>query len=849
MVLFHRSGTGSHSSRRPAREFPSYDAISSRGMTPVPTDLPYDDPSRPRAYSEGPKRLSVFGGRSRSNTVASTSSYQSPASSLISVEQLSGRSSQDDRSMSSLGMERTESVAKSLMHRGSRMLRRQNSKFSIASSLTLDEEGDGEREKYKFEVSELFQKGSKARSRSNSLAGMEIWARSSFDRSLTDCITGNGLKKSISVPFNFSHVTHTNQRQLPSLHRVSDNELVTEFSVIRASQKPKPELRGIRADDLHFKNFSSEDLPSQELTRFPSSKTSPATTPPRSRESSRQFITPPTARNSRSIENFSRPAPRSPISPTSPIAPPPRTSSRAACTPSTYEAPDPSLNEVIGSIRKVNVFDVTDPSTPENQSSLSLPTTISPDAEAVDGPIPHAVTTVDDTAKQLRPLPHSSIPPELADVPEEDETTFWQGSPGRNSRPSTGRSSLRHVQSFPSARLSFDRRPGSRQSSQTLGQSPLESPAARPPRSLGAPFETERSPTTSRGLGSAKRFSVGLKAIDGSWEDVIDYSYDHAAESSCNFDWDSKSVDEDEDVDACYTPSEDPGAPPLAEEKSRFFPGAFRPPRLDTSRLTVPDLEPTSAQSKSTTQEVVTPLHPYGSKGFAATRLSKDSDFFKAKPSLLISSAVFEDTLSQEAMYEELLSGTDQNDPRFPFYSHREEVAQSQSVSPRSSGSPISKCNSQESIILCRAASVVRKHRSSTSATSLPELIHSIRSNASHEDANATPTERTEHPTPLNQAIHKRSISQIKETAHQSLIKIDDDEKVDTHTRDRSHSVSEVAPKHMSASKITGPTIPRRNMAAAPKSGPRIGNRTSSRGNYSLFPTAAPKSPRKEVAF
>jgi hypothetical protein len=657
---------------------------------------------------------------------------------------------------------------------------------------------------------------------------------------------GNGLKRTISEPFNFSHVTHTNQQQLPALHRVSDNELVTEFSVIRASQKPKPELKGIRAEDLHFKNFSSEDLHHQDSPDPVESKTSPTTTPPRSRDSSRLFTTPPTARNSRSIENFSRPAPRSPMSPTSPIAPPPRTSSWAACTPPS-EPSHPGISGILSSTSQINVFDVRDPTTPENQSSLSLPTTLSPDAEdGVNSSVPHAVTTVDDSARLLRPLLHAILPSDLADVPEEDETTFWQSSPGRSSRPSTGRSSLRHAQSFPVTKTTFDRRLSSRQSSQTLGQSPLTSPPFRSPGSLDAPFEPEKSPS-KRGTPSAKRFSIGLKAIDGSWEDVIDYSYEHAAEASCNFDWDRRSVEEDEEGDLCYTPSEAPGAPtPPAEEKSRFFPGAFRPSKLDTSQLTVPDLEPTSAQSKSTTHEAITPLHPFGSRGFAAGRSSKDSDYFKTKPSLVISST-FEESMTQEAMYEELLAGTEQNDPRFPFYSPHDTV-QSHSVSPRSSGSLISKCNSQESVILSRAASVVRKHRSSNSSTSLPELVHSIHNVPSQEDVQTTPTDRDQQSTPI-QLGHKRSISST-----QPLKKIDDDEEKSDQetktTRDRSKSVSDVAAKRMSPSKISSPApaISKRNTSGR-KSVPKINNRTSSRGYYSLFPAPVPKSPGKEVPF
>lgn len=112
--------------------------------------------SRSTAHAHSPKRLSVFSGRSRSNTTNSTtSSRRSPASSMTSVDAAS-LPSHDDRATSAAGVrhERPESVTKSLLSRGSRILRRQGSKFHIVS--TLDEEDEMEREKPRFEVSEIF---------------------------------------------------------------------------------------------------------------------------------------------------------------------------------------------------------------------------------------------------------------------------------------------------------------------------------------------------------------------------------------------------------------------------------------------------------------------------------------------------------------------------------------------------------------------------------------------------------------------------------------------------------------------------------------------------------------------
>lgn len=100
---------------------------------------------RSRSATRSPIRLSVFGARSRSNTAtSSSSSFKSPASSMTSVDTGSRRSSQDGRTpSSSISASEKEAVTtKSILSRGSRILRRKGSKFSISSNLTLDEEDE-----------------------------------------------------------------------------------------------------------------------------------------------------------------------------------------------------------------------------------------------------------------------------------------------------------------------------------------------------------------------------------------------------------------------------------------------------------------------------------------------------------------------------------------------------------------------------------------------------------------------------------------------------------------------------------------------------------------------------------
>lgn len=99
--------------------------------------------SRSTALAQSPKRLSVFSGRSRSNTTTSTSSRRSPGSSMTSID--SSVPSLDERAPSALGMrsDKSDRVSRSFLARGSRILRRQGSKINIVA--TLDEEDELDR--------------------------------------------------------------------------------------------------------------------------------------------------------------------------------------------------------------------------------------------------------------------------------------------------------------------------------------------------------------------------------------------------------------------------------------------------------------------------------------------------------------------------------------------------------------------------------------------------------------------------------------------------------------------------------------------------------------------------------
>lgn len=136
--------------QNPVEDTEYNDRPSTRGSSDPPEHSAHVR-SRSTAHAPAPRRLSVFSARSRSNTTNSTSSSRRPPSSMASADGSAPLPPQDDRATRP---ERSESATKSFFARGSRILRRQGSKFNI--SATLDEEDEDERPR---SGAELFGKG------------------------------------------------------------------------------------------------------------------------------------------------------------------------------------------------------------------------------------------------------------------------------------------------------------------------------------------------------------------------------------------------------------------------------------------------------------------------------------------------------------------------------------------------------------------------------------------------------------------------------------------------------------------------------------------------------------------
>lgn len=536
---------------------------------------------------------------------------------------------------------------------------------------------------------------------------------------------------------------HTTPQKVKKMDELSHSDLIAEFSSLRSSQlgARSRELKGIKATEIQRETFYSEapgseaSSPSRPHTGY---QASPPSSPKRRKwqedetryDASVMPSPSPTRslRHARSVDNFSQPSPCYHTAQTSPTSPPPRSSSRNA-------APDFfTFHQEIPADTSVG---------PElllgGLEPLDYP--LAWDHGTYDLESPHAVTTPDDTAHSIRPLHFALIKTELAGVPEEDEVSVSEGKRSSTNtlhRTSTPNSSLRHAKSFPSSHVSPPR--PSRWSG-ALPQTPevagasclgrgLEAFSFRPPS-----FEEHIEDVPARPRFS-KRISIRREE---SWEDVIDYCYEHEAEADCNFDWDRISTHEQiPDVPAFTIHSPEKSSfeirvphkstsipinhsrPTYSRSSSTY---STSPPLLLPLQTFLPELDPPSANSAessfSSIPEAITPINPSDSSLSSHTAPTK-SWSEDTVPDWLVAADHRDSLAVQEDLYQQIITGAlvpEQH--QFPFSVGRVDGS-TISNSPRSSRSPISKSSSQESFWYAQAA---RRHRNAGSVGSLPELM------------------------------------------------------------------------------------------------------------------------------
>ncbi|OCT50827.1 hypothetical protein CLCR_06711 [Cladophialophora carrionii] len=408
--------------------------------------------------------------RSRTDTVTSSFSISARSLSDISNDLASRPSSR--QSFADGGMplqERHENTAKALLAKGTRILKRQGSKLNLLSSQLED--------------------------RSHDLAEVragELSPIRGLQRQPTLSSRRPGLKRSISGPFAFQHVTHGEQARFQSLDSVSKTDLTSEFNALQTGQEPKSEIRGIPVTDLPVKKDDAnieiglEEPTSPTTDAIPLLPTTPTRPRPPPKDGLMSPYSPSDFRLSRSMENFSRPTRLS-----------------------------------------VTALDISPTTTTTQRLSAMSPVS---QANALAKPLPHlpgdhvvhAVSTRDDIALPLRTAPLPSPPKVMMEVVEEEmseEKDSLRAGHSCHQPPA-----LHEPPEVTSRQL--------KRRSQSSGEIRFDVISYDSPPKICTLGAATIGTTGQEGRRKCKnRISIGVKPIDiEGWEDAIDYSWEHAAE-------------------------------------------------------------------------------------------------------------------------------------------------------------------------------------------------------------------------------------------------------------------------------------------------------------------------------
>lgn len=361
----------------------------------------------------------------------------------------------------------------------------------------------------------------------------------------------------ISNPYNFQHLTHTGPAQAKALRTSNRDKLINEFSVIRASQAPKPQLKGIKADDIITIG-----------THTPSASRSPS--PP---QSNQDVTSDRNLRSIKSMDSFTRIASNSFSTPHPPISPPPppRRSSRRQQNRTSQGL---GLTKIDTSL----VSDIPPSNTIINHSPKSSLAVVE-ESWISSQEIAQAVTTPDDSAQLIFTHQRTiSTPVMLRDVLEErddDEAVRLEKTEARI-RELRRVKELRHAKSFPA---------------QAISPSEFQTPQ----------FGEEDIPARS-----SRRISAD--ASQTNWEDDIDYCYQHAMEA-IGYAWDEEAESSGIDLPTSF---------PNPYSGSFFMnSGTRNGDSATSSSLSVPgvttpsDSRPTR-DSNSTSHSLLFPLTPSG---------------------------------------------------------------------------------------------------------------------------------------------------------------------------------------------------------------------------------------------
>ena len=622
---------------------------------------------------------------------------------------------------------------------------------------------------------------------------------------------------------------------------------------------PRRELRGIKTKNIqqgiYFSEASASETSSPPQTGH--SDLLPDNINQSQTNSINELDSPLPTRNlasKRSIDNFSQPRSSYHTAQNSPTSPLPRWSSRHIA-PDFFTFHDSPTNVV-----------------PESEIPFEEPgphDCSSPawNQESYDPFVPHAVTTPDDTALSIRPPPFSLIRTELAGVPEEDEISEGKRNSMTTSiiRPVTPASSLRHAKSFPSIRSSPSRwsdvLPPPLEDGDSVFYDEHRNSSKAPLSGINEQKEEVPFQSSSPGRISLRK--------EESWEEVIDFCYDHEAEADCNFDWglasrhapltnaharpmEGSSLDGEgkSNTRKARTSSNASAGHDIVIPKrsSSLYSSSALPSEI---LQTLPELQPSTVHSvESSFSSIPEANYPLPPQSTPPTNVPTVED--KAWPIVAPTTPLVmaEDTTSDyEDFYARMLASQTTSNNQLLFRTGRVDGS-TISNSPRSSRSPISKSNSQESFWHSQAGAVASRHRNTGSIGSLPDLVHSVsndRSDSVNEQLGDHSSSLSASDALANTTQHQRRPSLAKDVALKSILSkkttCDAGEVPDMPPpmymayRDRANS--DTTPFVGSAAIPPPPQPHVTTRMRSPSSTSSLLSRKSNRASYSLFPAPA----------
>lgn len=754
------------------------------------------------------------------------------------------------------------------MAKGSKLLKRNNSKHELTSLRTLESVEDSEaRIHYLPPPSEY------RHSRMRSAAA---------------------LRYNISEPFNFQHITHTRPHQVPRLEEADPDELVSEFSALRASQASRPELKGIKAKDIRREEPLRDALLPDSPSQAPSGPSNfPQFTMSRNRDrtpdSPHDAVSPAKIiEYSRLTDDSSQSSPAYYLTQTSPTSPnfPTLSRHRSPETLSRHRTPDFTFHDDLLSDEPFEA-----PIPAESLEHLDYSTANWNDL-FYDLASPHAVTT-DDGADCNRQVPFSMIKTELAPVKEVDETSSmvssvqdnWFSEPGfpdTNSSPGSKSSYWDRHRSATSKRLGKER-----SLALSTRRLPVEESVSKslhehdvlPAEILEPSIEDPLDDVPARARFS-RCVSVGPNDMDGFWNmasDAISCSYALGAEGDSNFDWHRRSIAEDEltalTIDEPQTIAPDmvlessdkqpqPDSAPVSSIAARRSSSVYSssttlllPLQTFPSKLDPPSASSTES-SFSSIPEAITPNET--TESAMATRFSNMNCKEWSEPAYMVDNDLESET-AQEDVYHQMYAINCTPEAPFQFPNVGRIDGSTISNSPRSSRSPISKSSSQESFWFSQAALNSRRPRNAGSIGSLPELVSTKTSRERFDSAGNQSTDNLTCLSPLEipsdslqtSAAQRRRSPNLAKDAAQNIIlsKVKTAEEtlplplpLPSASRDRATSDVTYPPPQ-------DPSAPSSSQSAAGRrmrSGSSASNVSArgSRGSYSLLPPPLTTSAR-----